>query len=251
MYSAIIIDDEKYVIKSLKATLRDMAHFTFVAEFNDGLSALDYLRAEQPDLAFVDVRLPGLNGLELLRQAKAENLPTLFIVISGFADFTYAQTAMLYNALGYCLKPFDRAELLGVLEKARALLAARPAPAPVPAGTTPTRSRTVNTMLAYLEEHYMDDISMQSLANLCHMSLNYAGQQFRQTMNQTFSSYLTSLRIRRAIELLTSTDLPVSQVAAQVGYRDYFYFAKVFKRATGMTPSSYRHEDEPEQEGTK
>ena len=66
-------------------------------------------------------------------------------------------------------------------------------------------------------------------------------------MNQTLNSYLTDLRIRHAIDLLTTTDLPVSQVAAMVGYHDYFYFARVFKKTTQMTPSSYRHEEEPAQ----
>lgn len=244
MYSAVIIDDEKYVIKSLKATLHDMEHFSFVAEFNDGLSALEYLRAEKPELAFLDVRMPGLSGLELLEKAYEEHLPTLFIIISGYADFTYAQSALRHNALGYCLKPFDRADLMASVEKARELLEKR---APAASPSTPgSRNKAVNTMLAYVEEHYMDDISMQSLADLCHMSLNYAGQLFRQSMDQTFSSYLTDLRIRHAVELLTGTDMPVAQVAARVGYRDYFYFAKVFKRATGVTPSGYRQEDEPE-----
>ena len=248
MYSAIVIDDEKWVIKSLKATLRDMEHFTFTAEFNDGLSAYDYLREKKPDLAFVDVRLPGMGGLELLRRAREDGLPTLFIVISGYADFAYAQSAMLYNALGYCVKPFSREELMHVVDKACDILDARSRP-PEKAATpaAPTRNKAVNAMLAYMDEHYMEDISMQTLADLCHMNLNYAGQLFRQTMNQTLNSYLTDLRIRHAIDLLTTTDLHVSQVAAMVGYHDYFYFARVFKKTTQMTPSSYRHEEEPAQ----
>ncbi|MGN0779035.1 MAG: response regulator [Aristaeellaceae bacterium] len=247
MYSAIIVDDEKWVIKSLKATLKGLEDVDFTAEFYDGLSAYAYLRDSRPDLAFVDVRLPGMGGLELLRRAKEEKLPTLFIVISGYADFAYAQSAMLYNALGYCVKPFSREELTRVVDKARGILEQRGTPPEKPVNAAPTRNKAVNTMLAYLDKHYMEDISMQTLAELCHMNLNYAGQLFRQTMNQTLNSYLTELRIRHAIDLLTTTDLPVAQVAAMVGYHDYFYFARVFKKTTQTTPSSYRHEEEPAQ----
>ena len=100
-------------------------------------------------------------------------------------------------------------------------------------------------MVDYINSHYMEDISIQTLADLCSINPNYAGQLFKQKMNQTFNSYLSNLRIRQAIHLLTNTDMPVALVAASVGYQDYFYFAKVFKKITGATPSSYRHEEEP------
>ncbi len=253
MYRAIIIDDEKWVVKSLIATLKDMEHFQIVAELNDGLSALRYLKEYEPDLAFVDVRLPGMNGLEILREANSLGLRTLFIVISGHAEFAYAQKAMLHNAIGYCLKPFSYNELSDAVNKAWILLQKRhqtesvPTPAVLEAApAAATKNKAVSSMLDYIHEHYMEDISIQTLADLCSINPNYAGQLFKQKVNQTFNSYLSNLRIQQAIHLLTNTDMPVSFVAAAVGYQDYFYFAKVFKKLTGSTPSSYRQEDEPE-----
>lgn len=210
MYQAIIVDDEKWVVKSLTATLdamQVMEQFHIVAELYDGLSAIRYIKEQQPDLAFVDVRLPGMSGLEILQEANRLSLKTLFIVISGHAEFAYAQKAMLHNAIGYCLKPFSRSELSDSVQ--------------------------------------MEDISIQTLADLCSINPNYAGQLFKQKMNQTFSSYLSNFRIQKAEKLLVDTDMPIALVAASVGYQDYFYFAKVFKKLTGSTPSSYRHEDEP------
>lgn len=117
MYQAIVIDDEKWVVKSLIATIRDQEYFEITAEFYDGLSGLEYIRAHEPCLAFVDVRLPGMGGLDILQAAHAENLSTLFIMISGHAEFAYAQKAMFHNAIGYCLKPFSRSELLDSMRK--------------------------------------------------------------------------------------------------------------------------------------
>lgn len=251
MYQAIIIDDEKWVVQSLLATLNNLEHFEIMAKLHDGISAMEYLKKHQPDLAFVDVRLPGMSGLDILKEANSLGLKTLFIVISGHAEFEYAQKAMLHNAISYCLKPFSRTELTAAVDKAYELLEKWREFSKLPPENTPpsssvpiAKNKMVQTMLTYTQNHYMDDISIQTLAELCAINPNYAGQLFKQEMNQTFSSYLTELRIRRAIHLLTSTDMPVALVAASVGYQDYFYFAKVFKKVTQATPSSYRHEEE-------
>lgn len=251
MYRAIVIDDEKLVVKSLIATLKDMEHFQIVAELYDGITAMRYLKEEQPDLAFVDVRLPGMNGLEILQEASRLKLKTLFIVISGHAEFEYAQKAMLHNAIGYCLKPFSHKELSDAVNKAYEILKVqKPYSEEIIIKETPvsnsiTKNKAVTLMLDYIQTHYMEEISIQTLADLCSINSNYAGQLFKQKVNQTFNSYLTDLRMKHAIQLLTTTDMPVSLVASSVGYQDYFYFAKVFKKLTGATPSSYRHEEEP------
>lgn len=97
-------------------------------------------------------------------------------------------------------------------------------------------------MLDYMAAHYCEDISIQILADLCYINPNYASQLFRQETGITFSSHLTNLRIQRAVHLLATTDMAVFLVASHVGYRDYFYFAKVFKKITGTTPTAYRKE---------
>lgn len=253
MYQAIIVDDEKWVVKSLTATLGDMQvmeQFHIAAELYDGLSAIRYIREQQPDLAFVDVRLPGMSGLEILQESNRLGLKTLFIVISGHAEFAYAQKAMLHNAIGYCLKPFSRSELSDSVQKAVQILKKkREESQSAPEAAAPvqmlSRGNFVSIMIDYINTHYMEDISTQTLADLCSINPNYAGQLFKQKMNQTFSSYLANLRIQKAEKLLVDTDMPIALVAASVGYQDYFYFAKVFKKLTGSTPSSYRHEDEP------
>lgn len=250
MYHAIVIDDEKWVVKSLIATIADQDYFDVVEELYDGVSGLAYIQNSKPDLAFVDVRLPGMSGLELLQAAQESGCETLFIVISGHAEFAYAQKAMLHNAIGYCLKPFSKNELMDSMQKAYNILEIRKAerqstdnvPPPRTSNAPVVNNRSVQTMLDYMNTHYSEDISIQTLADLCYINPNYASQLFKQETGSTFSSYLTNLRIQRAIQLLTSTDMAVFLIASHVGYRDYFYFAKVFKKITGTTPTAYRKE---------
>lgn len=251
MYHAIIIDDEKWVVKSLIATIKDQEYFKIVGEFYDGLSGLEYIRKHQPELAFLDVRLPGMGGLEILQTAHDEGLHTLFIMISGHAEFAYAQKAMFHDAVGYCLKPFSRNELLDSMQKAYSILSNAEKPQETFTPPKPEQEvfhpqhhtsshKSVQIMLNYIEEHYQSDISIQNLADQCSINANYASQIFKQEMGVTFVSYLTSLRIQHAAWLLTHTDQIVFSIASQVGYTDYFYFAKVFKKVMGCTPTAYR-----------
>lgn len=252
MYRAIIIDDEKWVIKSLIATIKGQEYFTIIGEAYDGISGLEMIRDEKPELAFIDVRIPGMSGLEVLKAAMQEGLNTLFIVISGHAEFAYAQKAILYNAIGYCLKPFSKSELFDAMEKACTLIeehakAKSEAFMPEKSETTDSpqgvtvSNKMVQKMLNFIQQNYCNDISIQNLSDLCSINQNYASQLFSQEVGDTFSTYLTNLRISRSIQLLKSTDLSVAQIALSVGYRDYFYFAKVFKKSTGVTPTVYRN----------
>lgn len=258
MYQAIVIDDEKWVVKSLIATIKDQNYFEITEEFYDGLSGLEYIRTHQPALAFVDVRLPGRGGLEILQAAHTEGLSTLFIMISGHAEFAYAQKAMFHNAIGYCLKPFSRSELMDSMYKAWQLLKEREEKSePVPETAqdeepeltfTPrhltSSHKSVQMMINYTEKHYKEDISIQNLADHCSINPNYASQIFRQETGITFVSYLTSLRTDHAAWLLAHTDQTIFNIATQVGYSDYFYFAKVFKKVKGCTPTAFRKDME-------
>lgn len=254
MYRAVIIDDEKWVIRSLLATIEGQEYFDIVGEAYNGITGLELLEKEQPDLAFIDIRLPGYSGLEILQIAKERELDTLFIVISGHAEFAYAQKALLHNALAYCLKPFSRNELLESMQKAHTLLEQRKETGEsqqkteeeteelllyFPEGTQ-VSNPSVLAMLEYINENFRENLTMQDLSDHCNLNANYASQLFRQEVGQTFSSYLTALRLQKALTMLESSEQPVSEIALEVGYRDYFYFARVFKTNLGTTPTAYR-----------
>ncbi|WP_308639495.1 response regulator [Paenibacillus silvisoli] len=123
MYKVLIVDDESYVIKSLIASIDWQAHgFEIAGQASNGIEALELIEQDQPDLVFTDVKMPGMGGLELIKTAVDRALPAIFVVISGYAEFAYAQKAMNYGAFGYCLKPFEDSEITSILTKAKAKL---------------------------------------------------------------------------------------------------------------------------------
>lgn len=118
MYSVIIVDDEKWIVEGLKAGIDWEGHnFEVVDAAENGLMALDIIEKKKPNVVFTDIRMPGLNGLELIKKAKEKCPQTIFVVLSGYAEFAYAQKAMNYGAYGYCLKPFEIEEIEGILSK--------------------------------------------------------------------------------------------------------------------------------------
>lgn len=95
-------------------------------------------------------------------------------------------------------------------------------------------------MMDYITTHYQRDISLSDIADSLHLNPNYLSQVFKKEAGITFSKYLTDLRITKAKQLLNSGNVSISEVAMNVGFNDYFYFLKTFKRITGQTPSQFK-----------
>ena len=94
----------------------------------------------------------------------------------------------------------------------------------------------------FLELNYMRRLSQQECADYFHMNKDYLSRAFKKHTGIGMAKYLNNIRIRKAQELLKSTDLQVMEIADQVGYFDSKYFSRQFKLATGMTPAQYRQE---------
>ena len=98
-------------------------------------------------------------------------------------------------------------------------------------------------LMSYIEENYSKEISLSSAAQNCHMSANYVSQLFKKETGTTFIHYITQLRMEEAIKLLQTTKKSTAEISALVGYNDYFYFLKSFKKYTGKTLGQYRTEN--------
>lgn len=98
-------------------------------------------------------------------------------------------------------------------------------------------------LMRYIGENYRSEISLTSAGDALHMSPNYVSQLFKKETGTTFVHYITQLRVEEAMKLLTTTKRAVTEIAAEAGFHDYFYFLKTFKKITGKTPSQYREEN--------
>ncbi len=126
MLKLIIADDEKWVRTAIKSVLPcNDSEFSLVSEASNGIEALELCRQHMPDMLITDIKMPGLNGLELISEL-ARTLPDIrIVVISGYNDFDYARTAMRYGVRDYLLKPVDENELHQVLNRIKNEIAER------------------------------------------------------------------------------------------------------------------------------
>ena len=92
----------------------------------------------------------------------------------------------------------------------------------------------------YLEEHYQEQLDLSNIAEKFNFSYSYLSGYFSQTVKEGFSGYLNRIRIRHAMEYLSGSPLPISQIGEMVGYTEHSYFCRVFKKITSETPSEYR-----------
>ncbi|MFD0692672.1 response regulator [Paenibacillus sp. GCM10027628] len=106
----------------------------------------------------------------------------------------------------------------------------------------PGHGHTFSAMLEYINEHFSEDITILGLSKRFNLNPNYVSQLFRKELDKTFTEYMTGLRMSRAAELLKTTSIPINEIADQVGFKDYFYFSKMFKKIIGSPPRTYRYE---------
>lgn len=101
--------------------------------------------------------------------------------------------------------------------------------------------KLVDKVVHYISQNIQSPISLQSVADLLYLSPAYLSRIFSKEIHTGFIDYINSVRVAKSCELLINSNKPVKQLAKDMGYSQTSYFAKIFKRYTGMTPLNYRH----------
>ena len=120
MFRVLLADDEELALVTLQYAFPWREYGFCVQEaVTDSREALGILKRKRIDAAFVDIRMPGLSGLALAKQAREEGIDTVFVIVSGYPDFDYAKEAIGIGVLDYCLKPVSEEEAPQLLKKLR------------------------------------------------------------------------------------------------------------------------------------
>ena len=120
MINTLIVDDEYLLRKGLIALIDwQTLGFQVVGEASDGSEAADFIENNPVDLVISDIRMPILSGIDLMRSVRERKKDVKFIILSGYDDFSYAQSALKYGAVSYVLKPFEEEEMVAELMKVK------------------------------------------------------------------------------------------------------------------------------------
>jgi len=143
--SAILVDDEKLASDELAYQLKQFEDVEVIATAANGLEAIKLIEDLEPDLVFMDVQMPGLDGMGVIRKLREKGIPLPHFVMATAYD-QYAVEAFRLEALDYLLKPVDKERLEIAVERARRQIAEKaklqPAEAPAPSASKPSLQRT-------------------------------------------------------------------------------------------------------------
>ncbi len=125
MRKVLLVDDEPFILQGLQVVIDwEQEGFEIAGVVNDGQEALEFLKKEPVDLIVADINMPVMTGIELLQIIRENNISdAYFVILSGYAEFSYAQKAMKYQCTEYILKPVEREELLRILREVNVLKA--------------------------------------------------------------------------------------------------------------------------------
>lgn len=246
MFNVLLVEDEKVIRQGMVVLIEEVAiGFKVLWEAEDGTRAWDILKHETPDVLITDIRMPNMDGLQLIQKTRVLYPEMSVVIVSGYDDFAYARQAIMYGVEDYLLKPIDRVEFVTTMERVYAKCEVKKKVLHESVmGSHPdfrkTNSPMIQQVMSYVIECIGSEITLQSAAELVHVHPNYLSQLFKKETGKTFSQYVREIRLIKAKKLLQETKLKVYDVARISGYVSDKHFIRIFKQEEGMTPKQYR-----------
>lgn len=235
----LLVDDEIMIREGFKKLFDWETHGCTVAgEAADGMEALAKIDTLNPDIVIMDINIPIMNGLKVIKMSRIKHPDTAFIIVSGYDDFSYCREALRLKITDYILKPVNYEEFGTCIDNLKISMYMEN----VSQEPEEQEERVINGITRFMQEHLAEEISLSVLSEEFHMNPQYISQLFKNEIGVGFLAYLTSIRMEKAKKLLLSTSLSIGEVAEQSGYGDYRVFTKVFKKSEGITPSQYRRD---------
>lgn len=249
----LIVDDEPRSREGMKKILRVWAAGQYeILTASSGGAALQILEETPVELMITDIRMPEISGLALVSELRKKNMqrqPSV-ILVSGYAQFEYAQEALRLSVVDYLLKPIGRDKLIASVEDALKVVEEQEDIVYMRKMADPklmairdeeaVLSDPIRKAMHYVEMHIEEAISQQEVAAHVHLNGSYFSSLFKEQCQMNFSEYVTRRKLQKAKELLLKTNLTIVEVACRTGYQRVKYFNKLFKEYEGMSPGQYR-----------
>lgn len=240
----LIAEDEQRVRQGLSRLITGLdGDYEVIAQASNGKMALEMILQLKPDLVFVDMKMPYMDGLSVIKAVRGRGMNTEFVVVSAYADFDLAQQSIELDVAGYLLKPLTKEEAETVLKKVEGRLAGNHNYSSYKEENLhkqyPDVHPLIGKALDIIETGYAGKISQQKLAQELGLTPEYFSYLFTKNVGENFSVFLKNYRIEQAKRLYQSGACSKRDVPYNVGFSDTKYYNKVFRQVTGKTPAEY------------
>lgn len=248
--SVLIIDDNPDILDYLKDILSDSYHVLLADNGDDGFKIAS---DEIPDLIVSDVMMPGKDGITLCKELKSQittsHIP--IILLTARSSTVFEIQGLQTGADDYITKPFNptiiKARIANLLEsrkKIRALLLNKIQFEPTAAvgeKETNTESAFINKAILLVENNLQNSsFSIENMVDELNMSQSTLYRKIKSLTGLSLTSFIRSIRLKKAANLILINDLNLSQIAYEVGFNDYKYFKVSFEKQYNCLPSKYK-----------
>ena len=182
----------------------------------------------------VDIEMPEMNGLELIRAAREAGCQARVIMLTGYSDYQYMRDAMKLDIFDYVLKINGLKAVRESVMEATAVIQEK--------GTTVAEKpvSAVEALKEYIPDHLQENLSLTTLSNRVFLNPSYLSRMFRQETGQRLMDYIQNLRLNRACELLASTSMQIQEIAREVGLENVSYFNVAFRKKMSVYPAKWK-----------
>lgn len=231
----LVADDEAVMRRFIRQVVeKEALPVSEILEADNGVSAVRLAAGQKPDLALLDIRMPGMNGLEAGSRIIQECPQTRVYIISAYDEFEYARRAFKAGVHDYLVKPVCSAQIVEIVGKA-SQSRQREQAAP-PASVPPL----IQAVADFVEANIDQPLPLEKIAKAVFVSPCHLSRKFKSLSGLSITDFIQNKRILKAAQLLSHTKCSITEIAGQTGFANPSYFATRFKAAHGQTPQEYR-----------
>ncbi len=250
MYKVMLVEDDeviRYVYSKMKAWAR--YGFFIQAEAANGKRALEELKNNSVDVVFTDIRMPLMNGIELMKEAITLYPDIRFVLISSYNEFEYAREGLRLGAVDYIVKPMQEEELDHVLQRIREQISASENSGIAGVLTDIFQDEDIQNdsligqVMECLNEHINQNLTIEEVADSLGMNKDYLGRQLKKKTQMSFRSLYNRVKMEYAKPMIKSGQYKIYEISEMLGYTSPDYFSALFKNIVKMTPAEYKKQN--------
>ena len=248
-FQVLIVDDEEPSLMGLEEGVHwENLNIEKVYKSHSKNTAIRMLKTYPIDILITDIEMPGGSGIELIRWVCGHKPQLKSVFYTGHAEFAYAQEALRLGVEDYLLKPVPYGQLEAILEKIENKILVREKTVDLSGLAEDSALPGTEEIIAEVKRLIAENLSVgnlqrDELAALVHVSPGYLGRIFKKKTGLALTDYITQKRITVAKQMLSKTNLSITDISNRVGISYSSYFTKIFKEQTGITPQEYRHQN--------
>ena len=249
MYKVVIVEDERLIRQWLQTAIDyNSLGLEVVGVASHGQEGMALIEKLQPDIVLTDITMPIMDAFMMFEATASISYEK--VILSGYSDFENAKRAIHYGVQDFISKPIQVQELLDCLQKIVDKLQMNRLETPnwpegykelVDCLSQPQSHHILRQVLSWVQLHYREHFTIADIAASLGYSESYLYRIIKEHLSMTLNEYILKYRLKVAVDLMYhQSDLKIYEIAEQVGFSDYKYFRKLFKKQFFLSPREFR-----------